>query len=219
MEHLIDLGIISQEHAAGVTEGDTSTDTPNTWNSVLTGNLSSSTQLTDLSLAPSLERCQGSKVPTSNVNASQLGLIRIKKEELKIKKESLRLRDEQLEIDLELAETRRKLMEAELGITNSHSRQEDRSPNSFVNPAFPQQMNTGTVQSSQVPQDLPCDKAGNFIQAMRPTMPAAATAPDSQVQDWSYVFQALADGMQLSPREEICWWSPGLSLLYHRLWW
>ena len=203
MEHLIDLGIISQEHAADVTEGDTSTDTPNTWNSVLTGNLSSSTQLTDLSLAPSLERCQGSKVPTSNVNASQLGLLRFKEEELKIKKERLRLRDEQLEIDLELAETRRKLMEAELGITNSRSRQEDRSPrpNSFVNPAFPQQMNTDTVQSSQVPQHLPCDEAGNFIQAMRPTMPAAATAPDSQVQDWSYAFQALADGMQLPPRE------------------
>ena len=169
MEHLIDLGIISQEHAADVTEGDTSTDTPNTWNSVLTGNLSSSTQLTDLSLALSLERCQGSKVSTSNVNASQLGLLRIKEEELKIKKERLRLRDEQMEIDLELAETRRKLMEAELGITNSRSRQEDRSPrpNSFVNPAFPQQMNTGTVQSSQVPQDLPCDEAGNFIQTMR----------------------------------------------------
>ena len=46
---------------------------------------------------------------TRNANASQLGLLRIKEEELKIKKERPRLRDEKLEIDLELAETRRKL--------------------------------------------------------------------------------------------------------------
>ena len=139
MDHLIDLGLFTDTTKGGESTSrsdslliDLSTDTSTTVG----------TQVTNLSLPASPNQLMKFKV--SGTNASQLGLLRIKEEEVKIKRERLKLKDKALELDLELAEARRKVIEAELRMTSSG---QDKTMTSSTDLGDFQQASMGTSQN------------------------------------------------------------------------
>ena len=139
MDHLIDLGLFTDTTEGG--EGTSRSDSPLIDLSTDTST-TVDTQVTNLSLPGSPN--QPMKFKVSGTIASQLGLLRIKEEEVKIKRERLKLKDKALELDLELAEARRKVIEAELGMTSSG---QDKAMTSSIDLDDFQQASPGTSQN------------------------------------------------------------------------
>ena len=103
--------------------------------------------------------------------------------------------DKALELDLELAEARRKVIEAELGMT---SLGQDKAMTSSTDLDDFQQASPGTSQN-HFDKPMTPEEGMHTLGSARPRGFAAATPPF--MQDWAYALKTFTEGMQLPPCE------------------